>query len=145
MKKQDETVCREFAAAFLRTMDPEAAARAVGAGGMGAALLRRPEVTAEVRRQRETLQEQLGPEDVMRRLVQLAFGPANDCVKLVLGENVDPDALDLSLLSEMKRTDKGVEIKLVSRLEALEKLMELVGGGGDLAADLLKALEEQEP
>ena len=66
---------------------------------------------------------QVSREDVVRRLAELAFGRANDCVKLVLQDNVSLDKLDLSLLSEVKRNDKGtVEIKLIDRLRALEQL-----------------------
>ena len=62
-------------------------------------------------------------QDVTRRLAELAFGNANDCVKLALEENLCLDELDLSLLSEVKRNDKGtVEIKLIDRLRALEQL-----------------------
>ena len=62
-------------------------------------------------------------QDVTRRLAELAFGNANDCVKLALEENLSLDELDLSLLSEVKRNDKGtVEIKLIDRLKALEQL-----------------------
>jgi len=62
-------------------------------------------------------------QDVTRRLAELAFGKANDCVKLALEENLCLEELDLSLLSEVKRNDKGtVEIKLIDRLRALEQL-----------------------
>ena len=68
--------------------------------------------TGEVRRQ-----------DVTRRLAELAFGKANDCVRLALEDAPSLDKLDLSLLSEVKRNDKGtVEIKLIDRLRALEQL-----------------------
>ena len=60
-------------------------------------------------------------EDVARRLAEIAFGKANDCVKLVLEEGVSLGKLDLSLLSEVKRNEKGtVEVKLVDRLKALQ-------------------------
>ena len=61
--------------------------------------------------------------DVTRRLAELAFGKANDCVRLALEDDPGLDKLDLSLLSEVKRNDKGtVEIKLIDRLRALEQL-----------------------
>jgi len=61
--------------------------------------------------------------DVTRRLAELAFGKANDCVRLALEDDPSLDRLDLSLLSEVKRNDKGtVEIKLIDRLRALEQL-----------------------
>ena len=67
-------------------------------------------------------------QDVTRRLAELAFGNANDCVKLALEENLCLDKLDLSLLSEVKRNDKGtVEIKLIDRLRALEQLAQAAG------------------
>ena len=81
-------------------------------------------------------------EDVVRRLAELAFGKVNDCVKLVLDEDVIPDKLDLSLLSEVKRNEKGtVEVRLVDRLKALEQLALLAeADGGDLES-FLKALQ----
>lgn len=61
--------------------------------------------------------------DVTRRLAELAFGKANDCVRLALENDPSLDKLDLSLLSEVKRNEKGtVEIKLIDRLRALEQL-----------------------
>ena len=76
--------------------------------------------------------------DVVRRLAELAFGRCNDCVKLVLEGQMAADKLDLSLLSEVKRNDKGtVEVKLVDRLQALEQLAVLVqDSGGDLESFL---------
>ena len=81
-------------------------------------------------------------EDVARRLAELAFGRANDCVKLVLEEGAALDALDLSLLSEVKRNDKGtVEVKLVDRLKALEQLALLAQENGEDLEAFLKALQ----
>lgn len=66
--------------------------------------------------------------DIQRRLAELAFGRANDCVKLVLEDSPQVDELDLSLLSEVKRSDRGaVEVKLIDRLRALEALGGMVG------------------
>ena len=85
-------------------------------------------------------------EDVARRLAEIAFGKANDCVKLVLEEGVSLGKLDLSLLSEVKRNEKGtVEVKLVDRLKALEVLATLAEeDGGDLEG-FLKSLQEDAP
>ena len=80
-------------------------------------------------------------QDVTRRLAELAFGKANDCVKLALEEDICLDDLDLSLLSEVKRNDKGtVEIKLVDRLRALEQLCLLAEQEGTDVESFLKAL-----
>ena len=84
-------------------------------------------------------------QDVTRRLAELAFGKANDCVKLALEENLCLDELDLSLLSEVKRNEKGtVEIKLIDRLRALEQLSQMAEeDNGDLEG-FLKALQDGE-
>ena len=84
--------------------------------------------------------------DVTRRLAELAFGKANDCVRLALEDDPMLDRLDLSLLSEVKRNDKGtVEIKLIDRLRALEQLaMVAEEEKTDLEA-FLQALQEDGP
>ena len=80
--------------------------------------------------------------DVARRLAELAFGRSNDCVRLVLGETEGLEKLDLSLLSELKRSEKGaLELRLVDRLKALELLARMAEDqGGDLES-FLKALQ----
>ena len=81
-------------------------------------------------------------EDVTRRLAELAFGKANDCVRLALEDDPKLGKLDLSLLSEVKRNDKGtVEIKLIDRLRALEQLAAVAGEGGDDLEQFLTALQ----
>jgi hypothetical protein len=81
-------------------------------------------------------------EDVARRLAELAFGRANDCVKLVLQEDARLGKLDLSLLSEVRRSEKGaVEVRLVDRLKALEQLAQLAEGDGSDLESFLKALQ----
>lgn len=79
--------------------------------------------------------------DIQRRLAELAFGRANDCVRLVLEDDPAVDALDLSLLSEVKRNDKGtVEVKLIDRLRALEALGGMVGSEEGEMKAFLQAL-----
>ena len=80
--------------------------------------------------------------DVTRRLAELAFGKANDCVRLALEDDPKLGKLDLSLLSEVKRNDKGtVEIKLLDRLRALEQLAQVAEAGGEDLEQFLKALQ----
>ena len=80
-------------------------------------------------------------EDVLRRLAELAFGQPTDCVRLALEELPDLKGLDLSLLSEIKRSDKGmVEIKLVDRVKVLERLEQAMGDEEDGLGELLRAL-----
>ena len=80
---------------------------------------------AEKELQQRILSGEVRRQDVTHRLAELAFGKANDCVRLALEDEPSLDKLDLSLLSEVKRNDKGtVEIKLIDRLRALEQLAE---------------------
>lgn len=81
-------------------------------------------------------------EDVARRLAELAFGRSNDCVKLALEEDPRLDRLDLSLLTELKRNDKGtIEIRLADRLKALELLAQMAEGSGSDLEQFLAALQ----
>lgn len=75
------------------------------------------------------LSKKLRGTDVINRIGNLAFGKANDAVKLVF---LDPesreqiDKLDLSMVSEVKRGSNGVvEVKLLNRIALLELLAEL--------------------
>ena len=80
--------------------------------------------------------------DVTRRLAELAFGKPNDCVRLAQEPRPELEKLDLSLLSEIKRSDKGaVEIKLIDRLEALEQLALVAGENTEELERFLKALQ----
>ena len=131
---------RRFAAAGLRCFDAEEAARSLGRTD-GVRLLTLPGVQKEIALQRG--QCDICRKDVLRRLAQLAFGRANDCVKLVLEEHPDIDSLDLSLLSEVKRNEKGtVEVKLTDRIRALEQLLSAGDEAGDAAAAFFAAAEE---
>ena len=83
--------------------------------------------------------------DVTRRLAELAFGKANDCVRLALEDDPQLGKLDLSLLSEVKRNDKGtVEIKLIDRLRALEQLAQVAGEDTQDLEAFLQALQGEE-
>ena len=85
---------------------------------------------------------QVSRADVTRRLAELAFGKANDCVRLALEDDPNLGRLDLSLLSEVKRNDKGtVEIKLIDRLRALEQLVQVAESNGADLEGFLKALQ----
>ncbi len=86
------------------------------------------------------------PSDVHRRLAELAFGKANDCVKLAFDPETKVDKLDLSLLSEIKRNEKGtVEVKLVDRLKALEQLALAAQEENTDLETFLAALREEQP
>ena len=138
----DPSEKRRVAAAYLRCMDPETAAAAIGKND-GIRLLGSPAVQRELELQRSLYD--VRRQDILRRLAQLAFGRANDCVRLVLEETPEVDKLDLSLLSELKRNDKGtVEIKLIDRIRALERLLEAGSESADCAAAFFSAAEDVE-
>ena len=83
--------------------------------------------------------------DVARKLAELAYGRANDCATLVLDPGADAGKLDLSLLSEVKRSEKGaVEVKLLDRLKALDMLTALTEEGGEGMEEFLRALNREE-
>ena len=95
--------------------------------------------------------KQRGREALLRRMEELAYGRVNDAVKLAfLGSGLPPeqweriDALELEELAEFKRSGNGtVEIKLVDRLAALEKLIALAGDGErEKAEQFFRALEQ---
>ena len=133
-----------FCRAYLRTLDPERAAREAGADD-GFDLLRSPVARRELERMRGDLAAQITREDALRRLAELAFGRANDATLLALsppGQRPDVGSLDLSAVSELKVTDKGVEIKFLDRVRALEALCELLGENTGGAAEFFRALED---
>ena len=81
-------------------------------------------------------------QDVTRRLAELAFGKVNDCVRLVLETAPELEKLDLSLLCEVKRNEKGtVEIKLIDRLRVLEQLARVAGEDREGLDVFLQALQ----
>lgn len=137
---------------YLRTLDPERAAAQAGVRD-GWSLLQEEPVRQELARDRECLREQILREDAVRRLAELAFGRVNDAAALALaepGKRPPVEKLDLSAVSELKVTDKGVEIKFLDRVRALETLCELLRDPGSDASAFFQALEgigaeEEEP
>ena len=115
-KQEDGRFCR----AYLRTMDPEQAAAEIGRRD-GYAMLGQKGTQQKLERMRCDAAAQLKREDVLRQLARLAFGRVDDAVTLALrrGE-AEPEGLELSAVSELRVTEKSVEVKLVDRVRALE-------------------------
>jgi hypothetical protein len=135
---------QSFCGAYLRTLDPQRAARAAGCGD-GWAMLGSPGVRKRLERMRGSLSGQITREDAVRRLAELAFGRANDAAALALRAgrgDTRPEELELSAVSELRVTEKGVEVKFVDRIRALEVLCSLLGGTADGAEDFFRALDE---
>ena len=76
----------------------------------------------------------------------MAFGKNNDCVRLALGDYKTIESLDLSLLTELKKSDKGVEIKLLDRTKILAQLADLSDRNGEnqTAQTLLEVLRQED-
>lgn len=68
--------------------------------------------------------------DIIERIEDLAFGKANDAVKLAFLEPEQQELianLDLRMVSEVKRGANGaVEVKLLNRIALLELLAQLI-------------------
>lgn len=126
-----------FCRAYLRTMDPEQAAAEINRKD-GYALLGRKSTAEKLERMRMDTAMQIKREDVLRQMARLAFGRVDDAVRLALcrGE-LAPEGLELAAVSEIKVTEKGVEVKLVDRVKALEALWKLLESGAEKEADPL--------
>ena len=137
--REDEKFCLTY----LQTMNPERAAESVGKTD-GFSALGQKSVQNRLEKMRTCLSGQIRREDVLQRLAQLAFGRANDAIRLALNpKQVNPDLLDLSAVSEFKVTEKGVEVKLIDRVRALENLYQLLDSADKNGADeLYRALED---
>ena len=86
-------------------------------------------------------------QEVLRRMLELAAGSANDAVKLAYLSGEDREAIDgleLGCLTEFRRNSNGtVEVKLTDRAAVLVKLLEQMKDQGDEGpAAFLRALEE---
>ena len=126
-KQEDGRFCR----AYLRTMDPEQAAAEVGRRD-GYTMLAKRATQQKLEQMRCAAADQLKREDVLRQLARLAFGRVDDAVRLAL-----------SAISELRVAEKGVEVKLVDRVRALETLWKLLDAGEPQGSDpLYQALTE---
>ena len=145
MEKLTQKEAAEFARVFLSCLDPEQAAKAVGRKN-GAALLSKTLIQKEIQKQRKGLVRR---DDVTRRLAKLAYGRANDCVRLVLEDGTELENLDLDMLTEVRRSDKGgVEVKLVDRLavlEQLERILQQEKAGPEALLQALSAESREKP
>lgn len=135
-----------FCHTYLQTMDPQKAAKSIGRTD-GFSILKDRQMRGRLEAMRQAAAEQILREDAVRRLTELAFGRANDAVKLATalaaGEHPETDGLELSAVAELKMTDKGVEIKFIDRVRALEALCALLGDGSRQdAAEFFRALED---
>lgn len=83
---------------------------------------------------------------LLERLRKLADQPVKDGVKLAFltPETADQvDGLDLAGVTELKRTDKGIEIKFVDQIKVLEMMRELMERDETGAENFFRALGEK--
>ena len=147
MKPKEKTFCR------LMTVcaDPVKAARQAGYQHPEAAafeLLEKEEVVGEIRRLCGNMRS-IYENTAVCGLYRLALGGVTDVLALLYRDDMSEkelSALDLSNVSEIKKTDKGLEIKFCDRIKAVSALIEVLGtdmhkseGKGLLDAILLSA------
>ena len=120
----------EFCRFFVICRDSREAAAKAGFAfpeRSGMRLLGKQAVLTEIDRLSEQVKTAASAVDGLRRI---AFGSVTDAIKLVLGEEpLELEGLDLFMVSEIKKTDKGVEIKFYDRIKALSELLSVSESG----------------
>lgn len=129
LTKRETEFCRYYVAC---RNSREAAARAGFAfpERSGMRLMARETVRQEIQRLSEQGRGTVSATDGLKRI---AFGSVTDAVRLILSsEPQDLESIDLFMVSEIKRTDKGaMEIKFFDRIKALQTLLEAGEGVAD--------------
>lgn len=137
-----------FCRAYVRTRSPREAAAAAGfllfPERVAEKLLAAKPVQAKIQELEQSLSVQRA--ELIAGYRRLAFGSVADAVRLLQQNESDtppdPDALDLFLVSEIKRPKGGaLEIKFFDRQKALDRLSELQESAADSALPFYKALE----
>lgn len=130
MKPREKEFCR------LMTVyaDPVRAAREAGYKQPEQAwseLSAREEIVDEIRRRCGNIRS-IFESTAICGLYRLAYGGVSDALTFLEREIVSEEdlrTLDLRNVSEIKRTDKGVEVRFCDRMKAVDKLQELLGSG----------------
>ena len=158
MKPREKEFCR------LMTVyaDPVRAAREAGYRKPEKAwseLSAREEIAGEIRRRSENISS-IYESTAACGLYRLAYGGAGDALIPVFREELSDDelrTLDLRNVSEIKRTDKCVEIRFFDRIKAAQTLKELFSSGQEqdgsdglldairLSAEALSSHSESDP
>ena len=152
MKPKEKEFCRLMAA----YADPVRAAREAGYRRPErdwSELAAREEIVEEIRRRCENIRS-VYESTATAGLYRLAYGDIGDALTLISREALTEDelrSLDLRNVSEIKRTDKGIEVKFCDRIKAIDKLQELFsrsdrGGGSGLLDAIMtsaKALSDR--
>lgn len=118
-------------------MDAERAAAEIGRKD-GYAMLAKRTTQQKLERMRCAAADQLKREDVLRQLAPAGLWPGGrrSTACPAPGE-LDTGGLELSAVSELRVSEKGIEVKLVDRVRALEALWKLLDTGEPQGSDPL--------
>ena len=125
---------KEFCRLMTVVADPIKAARIAGYKHPERAwseLSAREEIVSEIRRRCENIRS-VYEHTAICGLYKLAYGGVSDALTLLYRDDLSEEdlrMLDLRNVSEIKRTDKGIEVKFCDRIKAIDKLQELLGSG----------------
>lgn len=123
---------KEFCRLMTVVADPIKAARKAGYKHPERAwseLAAREEIVSEIRRRCKNIRS-VYENTAICGLYKLAYGGVSDALSLLYRDTLseeDLSLLDLRNVSEIKRTDKGIEVKFCDRIKAIDKLQELLG------------------
>ena len=139
---------KDFCTAFALTGDLRSAAAKAGylfPEKSGAKLLTKASVRKQIELLKKTFFESC---EAHLGLKKIAFGSVSDAINLALalngGEAVNPEKLDLFMVSEIKLPKNGgIEIKFFDRIKALSILAEKDQGGFKTSpSDFISAMEQ---
>lgn len=123
---------KEFCRLMTVTADPLKAAREAGfqhPERVWSELFAREEIVSEIRRRCENIRSVYEAAAICG-LYRLAYGGVSDAMTLLFREDLSEEdlrKLDLRNVSEIKRSDKGIEVRFCDRIKAIDKLHELLG------------------
>lgn len=141
MKVREKEFCRLMAV----YADPRRAAREAGyrrPETVLSQLLTREDIAQEIEKL-STNAQKIYRSTVACGLFRLACGDVGDAAELALSDKLGVERLrelDLSCVQEIKRTDKGVELKLCDRIKALDRLAEMIGESSEYGGGLEEAM-----
>ncbi len=129
LSKKEKAFCERY----FETGDIEEAVRFSGISKNPYELLRRADVTNEIKRLGESVDKNI--EAIAKNaLVRLMTGNISDAVGLLYSDKPDIDKLkelDLFMISEIKRKGDVTEIKFFDRFKAIKSLLEGFNSGNE--------------
>lgn len=106
-------------------------------------MLSKPPIKERIK---ELTQPEIKLSEVEAGLRRLAFGDLSDVIRLISAEKIselEPEKMDLMLISELKYSKNGVEVKLYDRMKAMCRLAELAEQTAEIGEEgFFEALEK---